>query len=122
MPDNRPNILFIITDHHAYYGHDRPGEFDYKLPNFEALAADGLKCNRAYCVQPICTPARASMLTGVYPSKHGMTNNTGHRMSLREFHEEQRLFCSYLEEAGYQNGYVGKWHCGFLAAAFPKVP
>ena len=112
MSSNRPNILFIITDHHAYYGHDRPGEFDYKLPNFEKLAAEGLKFDRAYSVQPICTPARASMLTGVYPSKHGMIQNTGHRMSLREFRKDQKLFNSYLEDAGYRNAYVGKWHCG----------
>ncbi len=76
MAHRVPNILLIITDHHAYFDHDRPGEFSLCLPHFEALAAQGVHFARAYSVCPICSPARASMMTGLYPSAHGMMWNT----------------------------------------------
>jgi arylsulfatase A-like enzyme len=109
--DTKPNILFIITDHHAFYGHDREGEFEYKWPVFEKFCSQGVRFGRAYSVCPICTPARASMLAGVYPSSHGLMWNTDYA-DMHDFREEQRLYSHYLSKAGYRNAYVGKWHCG----------
>jgi len=110
----RPNILFIITDHHAFHAHDRPGEYEYKWPRFEQLANEGVRFDRAYSVCPLCTPARASMLTGQYPSKHGLVWNTDfkHHRNLSEFRSGQQLYSHYLSKAGYRNAYIGKWHCG----------
>lgn len=107
----KPNIVFIITDHQAFYAHDRPGEFEYKHPRFEAFAAEGVGFDRAYSVTPVCTPARASMMTGVYPSTHGLVWNTDHS-SQHDFRQGQLLYSHYLARAGYRNAYVGKWHCG----------
>ena len=76
MANAQPNIVFIITDHQAYYGHDRAGEYEYKWDNFERFAAEGVRFNRAYSVCPLCSPARSSMMTGVYPSSHGIIMNT----------------------------------------------
>ena len=114
MSDTKPNILFIITDHQAFYGHHRPGEYEYAWPHFEKFASQGTRFDRAYAVCPLCTPARASMMTGVYPSAHGLRWNTGANWkgNRNEFREDQRLYCHYLADAGYENGYVGKWHCG----------
>lgn len=109
--DTKPNILFIITDHQAFYGHDREGEFEYKWPVFENFCSQGVRFSRAYSVCPLCTPARASMLAGVYPSSHGLMWNTDYA-DMHDFREEQRLYSHYLSEAGYRNAYVGKWHCG----------
>ena len=113
MAGERPNILFIITDHHAYYDHDR-ADFPLKMPHFEALAADGVRFERAYSVCPVCTPARASMMTGLYPSAHGLKWNTdGNRPDRQlEFRPGTLLYSHYLSRAGYRNAYVGKWHCG----------
>ncbi len=113
MPE-KPNILFIITDHHAFFAHDRPGEYDYKWPRYEQFASQGVRFDRAYSVCPICTPARASMMTGQYPSKHGEVWNTGSNRTgnLSDFREDQKLYGHYLADAGYRNAYVGKWHCG----------
>lgn len=112
----KPNIILIITDHHAFYAHDPPeaGEFDYKWPRYERLASEGVRFDRAYSVCPICTPARASMMTGVYPSRHGLIWNTGSNQTgnLNDFREGQQLYSDYLAQAGYRNAYVGKWHCG----------
>jgi arylsulfatase A-like enzyme len=109
-----PNILLIITDHQAFFGHNRPGEFEYKWPRYEQFAAAGTRFDRAYSVCPICTPARASMMTGQYPSKHGMVWN-GERadnQNLPDFRDGQALYSHHLSKAGYRNAYVGKWHCG----------
>jgi arylsulfatase A-like enzyme len=114
MPHEQPNILLIVADHQAWYGHHRPGEFEYELPRFEAFAREGIRFDRAHCVAPLCTPARASMMSGVYPSRHGMIHNNEDniRRTLREFRPGQRLYNHHLDKAGYRNAYVGKWHCG----------
>ncbi|MCC7352850.1 MAG: sulfatase-like hydrolase/transferase [Anaerolineae bacterium] len=110
----KPNIIFIITDHQAFYGHDREGGFEYKWPNFEAFCQQGIRFDRAYSVAPICSPARSSMMTGLYPSAHGMKWNTENRASqnLQDLRPGTLLYSHYLAEAGYRNAYVGKWHCG----------
>ncbi|HET6430294.1 MAG TPA: sulfatase-like hydrolase/transferase [Phycisphaerae bacterium] len=108
---DRPNILLIVTDHQAFFAHDRPGEFDYRPPRFERFCAEGVRFDRAYCVTPLCTPARASLMTGVYPSTHGLIRNTDYHV-MHDFRQGQRLYSHYLSETGYRNAYVGKWHCG----------
>ncbi|MBN1676340.1 MAG: sulfatase-like hydrolase/transferase [Kiritimatiellae bacterium] len=110
-PD-KPNILFIITDHHAYAYHQRPGEFTFDLPVWRQFCADGVRFDRAYSVCPLCTPARATMMSGVYPSAHGLLFNTDGGGRQRDFRPDQPLYNPYLEQAGYRNAYVGKWHCG----------
>ena len=110
MPRDRPNILLIITDHHAYHHHRRPGEFTFDLPVWDRFRTDSVVFDRAYAVCPLCTPARASMMTGLFPSTHGLTHNTDG--SGKELGPDTRLYSHYLTEAGYRNAYVGKWHCG----------
>ncbi len=110
----KPNILLIITDHQAFHGHNRPSEFEYVWPRFEEFCAEGVRFQRAYSVCPLCTPARSSMMTGMYPSKHGLLWNTevpflGNK---HDFRQGQQLYSHFLSEVGYRNAYVGKWHCG----------
>ena len=111
---DKPNILLIITDHEAYYGHDQAGEFTYQWPTYEAFTQAGVRFERAYSVCPICSPARSSMMTGLYPSAHGLLWNTEARFSQNriDFRPGQLLYSHYLSQAGYRNAYVGKWHCG----------
>jgi len=113
----RPNILLVITDHHAWFDHTRPGEFEFARPVFERFCGEGVRFDRAYSVCPLCTPARASLMTGVYPSAHKLVWNTEemrtHGQDSRgDFIEGTRLYNHWLAEAGYRNAYVGKWHCG----------
>lgn len=115
MAVNQPNILLIITDHHAWYDHNRPGEFELRMPAFEEFCSQGLRFDRAYAVCPLCSPARASMMSGVYPSKHGLRWNTEATRSAEnrsDFPEDQILYSHCLSHQGYRNAYVGKWHCG----------
>ncbi|MEE8398961.1 MAG: sulfatase-like hydrolase/transferase [Desulfobacterales bacterium] len=104
----KPNILLIITDHHAFHKHHRPGEFEYVWPHFDQFTSQGVRFDRAYTVSPICTPARSSMMTGLYPSKHGLIRNTDGGGG---FKSDQQLYSHYLAREGYRNAYVGKWHC-----------
>ena len=115
MASSRPNILLIITDHHAWFDHNRKGEYEFELPRFERFWRGGVRFDRASSVCPICSPARASMMTGLYPSAHGLRWNTealrmpGNRS---DFAPGTRLYGHFLAGQGYRNAYVGKWHCG----------
>ena len=103
----KPNIIFILNDHQAYHGHGRAaGGPEIKRPNFERLASEGVKFTRAYSASPLCSPARRSMLTGLYPHNHGeIVNNTNHPW-------DRETYLNLLAKEGYQNYYFGKWHAG----------
>jgi arylsulfatase A-like enzyme len=87
--DTRPNILLIITDHQAFFAHDQAGELEYRHRRFERFANEGIRFDRAYTACPLCGPARGSMLTGVYPSIHGLIRNTC-RGKPDDFRQNQR--------------------------------
>jgi len=110
----RQNILFIVTDQHALHAVSCYGPTACRTPAIDALAADGVRFTRAYTPCGLCTPARASMLTGVYPHTHGAKYNTG---THQPFGEDQcgvglGTYPQKLAEMGYRLGYQGKWHAG----------
>lgn len=98
----RPNILWIVTDHHAYYGHE-----GVKRPVFERLAEEGGLFSQAYCSTPLCCPSRKSMLTGLYACNHGQINN-----AVSTAADKPETYLEVLKAAGYTNYYIGKWHAG----------
>ena len=114
MPSKKPNILLIIVDHVAFAGHYGSDRYPYVWPNLEKMAKKGSWFERAYTVAPICTPARASIMTGQRPSRHGLRWNSEYpiRQNLKDFREGQKLYSHALDDQGYRNAYVGKWHCG----------
>jgi len=115
VASSKPNILFIITDHHAYFDHNRAGEFEFAPPAFERFCSQGVRFDRAYSVCPLCSPARASMMTGLYPSAHGLrwnTEATWMPSNRSDFAPGTRLYSHFLGTRDYRNAYVGKWHCG----------
>ncbi len=114
MKSSSPNIVYIIADHVAFAGHYGVERYDYRWPCLDALASQGAWFDRAYAITPVCTPSRASLLTGKRPDKHGMRWNCEYPIlyNRKEFREDEILYCQALAEAGYANHYVGKWHCG----------
>lgn len=98
-----PNILLITSDqqHWKMLGVHTPG---LKTPNLDRLAAQGTRFNRAYCPNPTCTPSRASMITGLYPSQHG-AYTLGTKLP-----EEVPTVGEYLQKAGYDCSLIGKAH------------
>jgi len=104
---HRPNILWIVVDHQAHA--TRPPGFS-GFPLQQKLVRLGTEFSRAVSVLPICSPARASMLTGLYPHAHGLTENDG-RFGGREGLDPGEWMVHHpLCEDGYRCGWFGKWH------------
>lgn len=104
-PD-RPNILFICTDQQRYdalgcYGHPY-----IQTPTIDRLANDGVLFEQTYVQNPVCAPSRGSLVTGQYPSNHGLWGNG---VALPDHHP---LFSKALAESGYDCGMIGKMHLG----------
>jgi len=114
MTAKPPNILLIILDHVAFAGHYGSDRYPYVWPHLEEFARDGAWFGRAYAAAPICTPARASIMTGQRPSRHGLRWNSEYaiRENLKEFRGGQRLYSHATTARGYRNCFIGKWHCG----------
>jgi arylsulfatase A-like enzyme len=113
LPDrSRPNILMIFTDQQRWDTLHSYG-FQRHSPATDRLAREGVRFGRAFTTIAICSPARASMLTGTYPHNHGMVNNTHERDAiLVDFPDDTRTVSRMLADSGYLCGYVGKWHVG----------
>lgn len=111
---NSPNLVLIIADHVAFAGHYGQERYPYRWPRLDALAKQGAWFENAYAITPVCTPSRASLLTGKRPDKHGMRWNCEYPIpyNRKEFRDDEVLYCQALERAGYNNHYIGKWHCG----------
>lgn len=110
----RPNILFILTDQQRK---DTLAAYDAnalcQTPVLDELAQHATVFDEAYATCPICTPARGSLQTGLYPMHHGMlTNSYNYGNMVQELPDSPELLSRRLLEAGYQVGYTGKWHLG----------
>ncbi|MBK8023139.1 MAG: sulfatase-like hydrolase/transferase [Chloroflexi bacterium] len=104
--DKRPNILVLVNDHQAYYRHGWDGGVRPMTPNFDQLAAEGIRFERSYCAVPLCGPSRRTLATGLYPHNHGNHFNYTHAPYDRE------VYLSTLAHGGYRCYYFGKWHAG----------
>jgi arylsulfatase A-like enzyme len=104
----RPNIIFILSDDHAYQAISAYGSQLALTPNIDRIAREGALFTRAMVTNSICGPSRASLLTGKYSHKNGYTLNE------RKFNTDQPVFTDLLRTSGYQTAWIGKWHLGSL--------
>ncbi len=106
---SQPNLLFLITDQQQA-ATVAPGS-PCLTPNLDALAARGTQFSRCYAPNPICSPARASLFTGLLPHSHGMVDVTHAVPPYRaELEPDLPMWPQMLQAAGYRTAYYGKWH------------
>ncbi|MCB0063058.1 MAG: sulfatase-like hydrolase/transferase [Caldilineaceae bacterium] len=120
---NRPNILFIFSDDQGAWALGCAGNHEIETPNLDRLAATGMRFENFFCASPVCSPARATLLTGRIPSQHGVhdwlaAGNTTSQYEparngeLIEYLQGQVGYTDLLAAAGYQCALSGKWHLG----------
>jgi arylsulfatase A-like enzyme len=116
----RPNIVFILIDDLGWRDVGAYGSPFHQTPNIDRLAAEGMHFTDAYAASPVCSPTRASIMTGKYPARVGITDWIGgaqRGMLLPAPNEEQLpltevTLAEAFREGGYATGFVGKWHLG----------
>ncbi|WP_270812603.1 sulfatase-like hydrolase/transferase [Hungatella effluvii] len=116
----KPNIVWLTTDHQAFANHYHyQPQFEGKLEAYERLASEGRTYEEAYSVCPLCTPARASMVSGVYPHRHGMILNPPENKPYAyrlDFDSPFELFGEAMKQSGYRVAQFGKWYGGAKTA------
>ena len=125
----RPNIVFILADDLGWRDLSNEGSTFYESPHIDSIAAGGMKFTRGYAACRVCSPSRASILTGKTPPKHGITTwigdaageqwctNGRHDSHMppeyaRALRAEEHTLAEALRDAGYRTFFAGKWHLG----------
>ena len=128
------NILYILADDQGAWAMGCAGAKELKTPNIDRLAREGMRFENFYCASPVCSPARASLLTGRIPSFHGVhdwlrsgnvdaekfaqagaENPYGHYADEREpiqYLKGQTCYTDLMQQKGYSCALSGKWHLG----------
>lgn len=102
----RPNVLFVLTDDQRWDALGLGGSKYLKTPNMDRIGKEGVHFKNTFCTTSLCSPSRASILSGMYAHKHGVINN------FTEYPEGFKSFPMVLQGAGYDTAYIGKWHMG----------
>ena len=113
LPGAKPrNVIFILTDDHRYDAMGfMQGQKWLRTPVLDSLARDGVHCKNAFVTTALCSPSRASILTGVYAHRHKIVDNN------TPIPHGTTFFPQYLQKAGYKTGFFGKWHMGGVSDA-----
>jgi arylsulfatase A-like enzyme len=109
----RPNILFIFSDDHAAHAISAYGSKVNETPNLDRLAAAGVRFANSFVTNSVCTPSRATLLTGQYSHKNGVP-------VFNKFDGSRDHVAKQLQAGGYHTGVIGKWHLGSDPTGFDR--
>ena len=110
MDNNLPNILFIFSDQQRHDTYGEQARFHAYTPMMNRLAGMGVQFRQAYCSTPQCSPSRATLQTGLYPTQAHVVGNTGNPSDPMPL--SLKTIGHRMQERGYQTAYMGKWHLG----------
>ncbi|HBY85931.1 MAG TPA: acetylglucosamine-6-sulfatase [Colwellia sp.] len=110
--NKKPNIVFILADDHRWDYLSVMGHPFIETPNIDSIANEGVLFEKAFVTSSLCSPSRASFLTGQYPQQHGVQNN------FTVWDNENVTYFEPLKEAGYATAFIGKWH---MPGGLPKL-
>ncbi len=111
MTEHRPNILLLLSDQHRHDALGCSGNPVVRTPGMDSLAADGMRFTSAFTPTSLCSPARASLLTGLYAHNHGLLANMGNFNGVFDRQLLDRVgYTQLLARAGYAVHHIGKWH------------
>lgn len=102
----RPNVVVVLCDDIRWNAMSCAGHPHLVTPNIDQLAEEGVFFENMFCTTSLCSPSRASILSGLYAHSHGLTNN------FTDYPAELPSFPRQLQAAGYETAYIGKWHMG----------
>jgi arylsulfatase A-like enzyme len=113
----KPNVIYIMADDMGYADLSCYGRKEYKTPNLDKLASEGIKFMNAYAAAPVCTPTRTAFMTGRYPARLPVGLREPlipGRDSAIGLNSETPSIATLLKSAGYETALIGKWHLGFV--------
>lgn len=117
---SKPNVIIIMTDDQGYGDLSCMGATDFKTPNIDRIANEGVRFSSMYSASPVCSPSRAALLTGRYPGNAGVRAIlAGHRRA-SGLTPEVPTIATALKDLGYATGISGKWHLGLKDECRPN--
>ena len=134
LPDEPPNVVFILADDLGYHDLGATGSDFYETPNLDRLAAGSVRFSQAYAGSRVCSPSRATIMLGQYTATHGITDWIGARAGeewrdnrrftshlppdyVRALPAEATTLAEALQQGGYRTFFAGKWHLGGRGSA-----
>ncbi|WP_083729947.1 sulfatase-like hydrolase/transferase [[Flexibacter] sp. ATCC 35208] len=115
-----PNVIVIYTDDQGTLDLNIYGAKDLATPNLDALAATGTRFTSFYSASPICSPSRASLLTGRYPQRAGLAGNASSSHGEEGMPGSQFTMAELFKKGGYKTAHIGKWHLGYATESMPN--
>lgn len=115
----KPNVIVILTDDQGSIDVNCYGAKDLTTPNMDKLAKTGIKFTQFYVAAPVCSPSRASMLTGMNPHAAGLPGNASSQEGSSGMPTDRVTIAEVMKQAGYATAHIGKWHIGYTPETMP---